>query len=336
MHESTDERGDVNVPRRNAPPQVKVFIEGRYRKLTRDLPQTVFFCPECKGHPRRRKGCARCEGFGKLTRDSVQELIGWVVGAAFKTRKNKFHGAGREDVDVRMLGEGRPFVMEMVNPKVLDVDLARIEEEVNRRNPGRLEVRGLHWTETNRVRTIKETPHAKEYAARVRIEGDVPAAKLGQLIGTRVQVTQQTPQRVAHRRADKARERWIEFCAFEPAPAIVDSESAADARSEPEERSASGERSAPDARSIPGGRPAAGLRSAPVAPAHDWLVRIRTEHGTYVKEVINGEAGSTTPSLSELVGYPCHCLELDVTAILDVEGKAEEIRPAPARFGQDL
>src|SRR6185436_6783216 len=35
---------------------VKVFIEGHYRKLSRDLPQTVFFCPDCKGHPRRRRG----------------------------------------------------------------------------------------------------------------------------------------------------------------------------------------------------------------------------------------------------------------------------------------
>src|SRR5690606_6299713 len=114
------------------PPSVRLFVEGRYRKLTRDLPQTVFFCPECKGHPRRRRKCARCEGFGKLTKDSVQELIAWVLGAAAKTRKHKFHGAGREDVDVRMLGRGRPFVMELADPKATDVDLAAVEAEINR------------------------------------------------------------------------------------------------------------------------------------------------------------------------------------------------------------
>lgn len=197
-------------------PQSKVFVEGRYRKLVRDLPQTVFFCPECKGHPRRRSKCARCEGFGKLTRESVQELIGWVVGAAFKTRKNKFHGAGREDVDVRMLGGGRPFVMELVNPKVHDVDLAAVEAEINRRNPGKLEVVGLHWTEKDRVRVIKETPHAKEYEALVATEALVPAEKLRALEGQRFDVIQQTPTRVAHRRADKARERWIEFRSLTP------------------------------------------------------------------------------------------------------------------------
>lgn len=199
-------------------PQVKLFVEGRYRKLSRDLPQTVFFCPECKGHPRRRHGCARCEGFGKLTRDSVQELVGWVVGAFFKTRKNKFHGAGREDVDVRMLGGGRPFVMEVVAPKVLDVDLAAVEAEINKRNAGRLEVVGLHWTEKDRVRVIKETPHAKEYEALVVTEGPVEPAKIADLVGRRLVVTQQTPTRVAHRRADKARERWIEFRAIRPGP----------------------------------------------------------------------------------------------------------------------
>lgn len=269
-------------------PQAKVFIEGRYRKLCRDLPQTVFFCPECKGHPRRRRGCERCEGFGKLTRDSVQELVGWVVGAAFKTRKNKFHGAGREDVDVRMLGQGRPFVMEVVAPKVFDVDLAAVEAEINRRNAGRLEVLGLHWTEKNRVRVLKETPHAKEYEARVAYEGEVAPEALRAPIGRRIQVVQQTPQRVAHRRADKARERWIEFRSLEPAG--------------------------------PG----------------ELLARIRTEHGTYVKEVINGEAGSTTPSLSELLGVPCRCTELDVTAILDVDGNEELVRPGPVAFGHNV
>jgi tRNA pseudouridine synthase 10 len=199
------------------PPKTKVFIEGRYRKLSRDLPQTVFFCPECKGHPRRRKKCERCEGFGKLTRDSVQELISWVAGKAFGTRKNKFHGAGREDVDVRMLGDGRPFVLELIAPKVFDVDLAALEAEVNHRNEGRLEVNGLHWAEKPRVRILKEGKHAKHYRALVDVDGEVDDAKLDAVRGERYQVVQHTPERVAHRRADKDRERWVEFTSVERA-----------------------------------------------------------------------------------------------------------------------
>jgi tRNA pseudouridine synthase 10 len=278
----------------NQPPKTKVFLEGRYRKLCRDLPQTVFFCPDCKGHPRRRRKCARCEGFGKLTKDSVQELIGWVAGKAFGTRKHRFHGAGREDVDVRMLGGGRPFVLELVDPKVFQVDLAELEAEINRRNEGRLEVVGLHWTEKSRIALLKETPHAKEYEALVELGGPVDPARLAELAGQRFEVTQHTPDRVAHRRADKDRVRWIEFRALEPV-------------------------------------------ESPEAP-EPALVRVRlsTQHGTYVKEVLSGEEGKTEPSLASLLGVPCRCRELDVLAILDAEGQGEPVYDAPPVFGAGL
>lgn len=272
----------------NQPPKAKVYLEGRYRKLSRDLPQTVFFCPECKGHPRRRKDCARCEGFGKLTRDSVQELVGWVAGKAFGTRKHVFHGAGREDVDVRMLGSGRPFVVELVAPKVFEVDLAALEAEINRRNEGRLEIQGLHWSEKSRVAILKETPHAKEYEALVELGGEPDAAKLAALVGQRFEVTQHTPDRVAHRRAEKDRQRWIEF------------------------------------RSLTSEGPAL-LR-----------VRLSTQHGTYVKEVLSGEGGQTEPSLASLLGIPCRCRELDVLGILDAEGQDQPEYSAPPVFGSGL
>lgn len=270
-------------------PKGRVFIEGRYRKLSRDLPQTVFFCPECKGHPRRRKKCARCDGFGKLTRDSVQELVGWVLGPAFQTRKNKFHGAGREDIDVRMLGQGRPFVMEIVDPKRTDIDLAAVEAEINRRNEGRLEVLGLHWSEKTRVRALKEGQHAKEYQALIELESEPAAGVRDALLGRRIEIEQQTPQRVAHRRADKVRERWIEVRAIE-------------ATDEPRR----------------------------------YLVHLVAAHGTYVKEAVTGEEGSTRPSLSQLLSIPCRCLELDVLSLLDAEGAPLPDRHRPLTFGEGV
>ncbi|MCP3915589.1 MAG: hypothetical protein GY711_08550 [bacterium] len=265
----------------NQPPKVKVFVEGRYRKLTRDLPQTVFFCPVCKGHPRRRRNCEKCEGYGKLSRDSVQELIGWVLGKAFGTRKHKFHGSGREDVDVRMLGRGRPFVMELIGPKVTRPDLAVLEGEVNRRNEGRLEVEGLHWTEKARVRVLKETKHAKRYRALVSVSEAPDPARVEALLGQRVTLQQETPERVAHRRADLVRQRWIEYHAIEAAsePGTVE-------------------------------------------------VTAVTEHGTYFKEAISGEAGRSKPSFGELLGgIDCHCETLDVLAILDEQGSEDEDQP---------
>lgn len=272
-------------------PRVRLFIEGRYRKLCRDLPQTVFFCPDCKGHPRRKRDCERCEGFGKLTKDSVQELIGWVIARAAGTRKHKFHGAGREDIDVRMLGGGRPFVFELVDPKNRDLDLAELEAEVNRRNEGRLELRGLHWSEKKRVVVIKESKHAKEYEARVEVDGELPREP--DFLGRRITIQQQTPKRVAHRRADKVRERWVEYRSCEPVE----------------------------------GEPGV------------FALRVLTEHGTYVKEAVSGEAGNTNPSLGELLGgVDCRCVALDVLEIFDEEGGApiESGGEDTVRFGAGL
>lgn len=209
----------------NQPPKAKLYIEGRYLKHTRDLPQTVFFCPVCKGHHRKRHGCKRCEGFGKLTKDSVQELVGWVIAKAAGTRKHKFHGAGREDVDVRMLGEGRPFVFELNGPKVTALDLAELEATINSRNEGRMEVRGLHWTQKSRIAFLKEGKFVKDYRARVAVS-ELPDFEAAQaLVGERYVVAQKTPSRVAHRRADLVRERWIELLAVEPAEELEGDES---------------------------------------------------------------------------------------------------------------
>lgn len=278
------------------PPKTKVYIEGRYLKHTRDLPQTVFFCPECKGHPRRRRGCEKCEGFGKLTKDSVQELVGWVLGKAAGTRKHKFHGAGREDVDVRMLGKGRPFVFELIDPKVHKVDLAEVEREINSRNEGRLEIRGLHWTQKTRVRALKEGRFAKSYRARVAVDRLPTDEAVAEATASRYVVAQETPSRVAHRRADKVRERWIELSDVEVVPEAELDE---------------GEENV-------------------------LLVTMTTQAGTYVKEAVSGEGGMTRPSVAERLGLgEARCVALDVLAILeDEEEGGESLQPAkPAPFG---
>ena len=94
------------------PARTNLWLESRYRKLRRGLPQTIFYCPRCKGDRRRRQGCEPCGGFGKLTRESVQELIARRVVPTMQAKTGQFHGAGREDIDVLMLGRGRPFVFE--------------------------------------------------------------------------------------------------------------------------------------------------------------------------------------------------------------------------------
>jgi len=59
---------------------------------------------------------AAFKGHGKM--DSVQELIaGEIKDEIFGADEVYLHGSGREDIDVRMLGDGRPFILEFINPR---------------------------------------------------------------------------------------------------------------------------------------------------------------------------------------------------------------------------
>ena len=42
--------------------------------------------------------------------------------------ETKFSSAGREDVDVRMLGTGRPFVIEVLNPRTRSITAEMLEK----------------------------------------------------------------------------------------------------------------------------------------------------------------------------------------------------------------
>jgi len=44
-------------------------------------------------------------------------------------------------------------------------------------------------------------------------------------------------------------------------------------------------------------------------------LEVRTEGGTYVKEMISGDDGRTAPSASSILGRPCRCVELDVLEV---------------------
>jgi tRNA pseudouridine synthase 10 len=49
---------------------------------------------------------------------SVEELIGIPMKEMFRADQFRFSSAGREDIDVRMLGKGRPFAIELINPRL--------------------------------------------------------------------------------------------------------------------------------------------------------------------------------------------------------------------------
>lgn len=204
----------VQRPDGQRPRRPTIYLESRYRKLARGLPQTIFWCPTCKGDRRRRVGCQPCQGFGKLTRESVQELIGRRLVPAFGAKRGAFHGAGREDIDVLMLGHGRPFVFELEAVRQTGVDLTAIRDEIVARAEGQIELAPFVAVRKDRVAYWKETHFDKVYRAEVDLGGPVTAEVLAAAGAFAGEIVQRTPQRVAHRRADLDRRRQIRVAAL--------------------------------------------------------------------------------------------------------------------------
>ena len=182
-----------------------LFIEGRYRKLVRGIPQTKWPCRECKG-----KGCERCNYTGKMYQESVEELVSPEFLKQSQGSETKFHGAGREDIDVRMLGTGRPFVLEIKEPHRLALNLKNLEDEVNQSADGKVEVSGLEFVGKERRKHIKtsSTDSYKVYNALVKVEKEITTEDM-ELIKSLKLIDQRTPQRVVHRRADIIRKRKV-------------------------------------------------------------------------------------------------------------------------------
>jgi tRNA pseudouridine synthase 10 len=183
-----------------------IFFYGRYRKLERGIPQTHWDCRACRG-----KGCERCGYSGKQYADSVEELIARPAAELFAAEGGVLHGAGREDIDARMIGTGRPFVMEMVAPRKRSIDLSDLEAAVNNSARGRVEVSLGRWSSRGEVETIKSDKMHKKYRILVEIDDPVSLSELQSALAALEGATvyQRTPQRVAHRRADKVRERGV-------------------------------------------------------------------------------------------------------------------------------
>jgi tRNA pseudouridine synthase 10 len=192
------------------------FVYGRYRKLERDIPQTEWPCRECGGSgkqlaPDGEEACDYCGGSGYLYDDSVEEYVAPHVREAMDGEEALFHGAGREDVDALMLGTGRPFVVEVEEPRRRRVDTDRLEADINAFADGRVEVEGLRLATHDMVARVKGHDASKEYRAEVQFDADVTEdtleAAAAELDGATVE--QYTPSRVDHRRAEMTRERDV-------------------------------------------------------------------------------------------------------------------------------
>jgi len=217
-----------------------LFVSGRYRKLVRGLPQ--------------------CRWAAWPT--SVQAIIGDPVREAAGGEDHLFHGCGREDADVRCLGE-RPFVLEVLRPRRRRLDWAALARAIAR--SGAVEVVGLRRCAAEDVARVKSLRPDKTYRALVRLAEPVAdLAPLGNLV---CEIRQRTPTRVLRSRPDRVRHRRVRSVAWKSV----------------------------DARTVE--------------------LEVRTQAGLYVKELVSGDDGRTSPSVAEVLGIAAECVELDVIAI---------------------
>jgi tRNA pseudouridine synthase 10 len=167
-----------------------LFIEGKYSKLVRGIPQT--------------------EWKEKIFKISVQGIIERPLLKTAKSEESSFHGAGREDIDAKCLG-WRPFVIELKSPIKRKFDLKKVEKEINKSK--KVKVKGLKFTKKSTIRDIKSARYDKKYRLEVDFEKKLENLEnINELNGAII--SQKTPTRVLRRRANKIRRRKVKHIKY--------------------------------------------------------------------------------------------------------------------------
>jgi tRNA pseudouridine synthase 10 len=169
--------GEISIARN------PVLVGGRYLKLSRGISQA------------QKLGSVRATLLEKLS--YIRELFGGV--------EHVVHAAGREDSDARMLGAGRPLVVEVKQPARYKAEVAPLVDDdiifapegpVTRDEIRRLKERSRVSVKLYRALVHSERPLAEEELAR-----------LSELSG-RI-VTQYTPRRIRRRSPRRKRTRMV-------------------------------------------------------------------------------------------------------------------------------
>ncbi|MBO3841886.1 MAG: tRNA pseudouridine(54/55) synthase Pus10 [Candidatus Brockarchaeota archaeon] len=231
-----------------------IFLKSSYKKLVGGIAQTKWRGTD-----------------GENTTPSIEKMLEEILLPAYNGRGLKFHGAGREDVDVKMLGEGRPFIVEILEPKIRNVDLEKLRSEFNSRFGNMVEITGFlnaTYSEVPKLKLEAEI-HKKSYRVVFETEREVSEEELRDLSErlTGVVVNQRTPLRVLKRRKDKVRKKVVYKAVF---------------------------------RRLGGNL---------------YEASITCSGGLYVKELLHGDEGRTTPSVAGLLNTKIKIVEMEVTGI---------------------
>lgn len=175
-----------------------IYIAGRYLKYKRDIPQSEWIIDGSR--------------HGNL---SVEEFIGPHILSKTKGDKFVFSASGREDMDVRMLGRGRPFIMEVINPKIpqlTDEEYHTLQDLINEKAEKNIWVLDLQGIKDDERAILKdgETNKKKCYRAVAWVPKPITKEDLKVFEGIKdLKLDQKTPIRVLHRRSLAVREKMI-------------------------------------------------------------------------------------------------------------------------------
>ncbi|OZC05807.1 TIGR01213 family protein [Onchocerca flexuosa] len=181
-----------------------LFIAGRYCKFSRNMSQSPW---------------SASTDIPRITGHSVSEKIGAPFIKETGCDVTRFVASGREDIDVRMLGTGRPFVLQLINPKKissfhghnLKTTLKRLEDDINKN----LDVKvlpGLKQITSDQASLIKigQDERRKLYTGYCYSTRKLDELALEELCHkTPIEVIQKTPVRVLKRRPLLERRRTI-------------------------------------------------------------------------------------------------------------------------------
>ena len=171
-----------------------IFLKGNYNKYTREIGQSPW---EINGV--------------KVCPSSVEEEMEKIILNYFKSNKLTMSAGGREDKDVRMLGNGRPFILEIFNPKNNIKNIKNLENEINK-NSKYIKVNNLDKCDREYTEIIKqaELNKMKLYTSVIWVDKKINNSDLNIINNiNNLKIIQKTPLRVLHRRTLTDREKII-------------------------------------------------------------------------------------------------------------------------------
>uniref|UniRef100_A0A9I9DDZ4 tRNA pseudouridine(55) synthase n=1 Tax=Cucumis melo TaxID=3656 RepID=A0A9I9DDZ4_CUCME len=132
-------------------------------------------------------------GEERMGEASVEEILGNNILPFCRGDSYKFHAAGREDLDVRMLGSGRPFLVEIQNARLLPSEMI-----------------------INEIQSKINSPETKLVGVRnLKVVGSEGWALVQEGEAEKQKILQRTPIRVLHRRSPLEREKIIHWMKIE-------------------------------------------------------------------------------------------------------------------------